>query len=241
MSLSYVRMMHKAAALIACALAACGSERGAAETTRSANAVNGESSARAPLVPASTRRPGRDACPLGIPTSNLSAQELEQGAALLFTTRGDVQALRSAVASLAPLPGLPAARLDKVQNGIRLVFDTASASETPKLQAAVSQHARELAKRCLLIPRAPEEDESEEERTAAPPPTLPRMPSTPAPRAPSKPAADAGTGASKPERADAGAPPSKPAPPDSGSEKIKPERPAERVDAGHVPDAAPRP
>jgi hypothetical protein len=225
--------------LVACALAACGSERSAAEATRSASA--GESSSRAPLVPASTERTGRDACPLDIPISSLIAQELDQGAALLFTTRGDVEALRRAVASLAPLPGLPAPRLDKVENGIRLVFEATSASDTPKLQAAVSQHARDLVKRCLLIPRAPEEDESEEERAPSPPPPRPRMPSSPAPRAPSKPPADAGTSASKPERADAAAPPAKPAPPDSGPQKIKTERPAEKLDAGHLPDASPRP
>jgi hypothetical protein len=132
----------------------------------------------------------RSACPSQTPDTKLSVQDTELGAALVFRTTGDVEALRRGVADWILSPALPSGppRRDRIASGIRLVFDARDDGQLSALRTALRAHAEQLGRRCgLVLTEASEPEETEEQ---PPPPSPP-----PAAPAPPEAAADAGSAA----------------------------------------------
>jgi hypothetical protein len=116
----------------------------------------------APVAPVAPARP--EGCPP--PDTRVGAQEVEAGAALVFTTPEDIADLRRDVANVM-LPGAPAGeppRFDNIHHGVRVVFETEKESDVGELRRRVHEHTRQLAARCDLLIGLPEEVSAKAER-----------------------------------------------------------------------------
>jgi hypothetical protein len=99
-------------------------------------------------------------CPARTKDTHVIAQDIEGGAALVFTTPDDAAGLRRRVDAL-PLPTTLEnrdPRPDNIQNGVRVLFDASDPSEASALRRTLDGFARDLAERCgltLAPPKAP--------------------------------------------------------------------------------------
>jgi hypothetical protein len=82
---------------------------------------------------------------------------IDRGAALVFTTKDDVVALRERVSRLHTTSMVQDThhRFDKVQHGVRVIFEVERGHEVPSVQQHVVQHARDMAQLCGLLLLAP--------------------------------------------------------------------------------------
>lgn len=101
--------------------------------------------------------PGED-CPMEVQGAMISAQDIEGGAALVLTTTGDVDQLRSRVAEMAEMHNQPHARMaehaemppsearvENVEGGARIIFTPQDQSDLAPLRAEVRSHAQQIA------------------------------------------------------------------------------------------------
>ena len=140
--------------------------------------------------------------------SRLGVEELDAGAAMVFTASDEFEELRNRAAATA-LTGAPPneMRLDNIFRGVRVVFEAASPEAVPELQRRVKSQVERTIERCGITPAPPEEASPD----AAPPTDHSKKKPVHAPSA--KP------GAVKPPGK---APAAKPAPKPVGKPKAKP-------------------
>lgn len=139
-------------------LASCGSRQDRAP-------VSGQGQAGVPVGQQQGmqgQQPGMQAagCPMEVQGAMISAQDIEEGAALVLTTQGDVQQLRSQVAQMADRHNqrhagmghgqhakLPpsTARVEEVQDGARIIFTPQDQNDLAPLRAEVRRHAQQMA------------------------------------------------------------------------------------------------
>jgi hypothetical protein len=148
----------------------CESRRSTGDRARSALSVAQNTERVAKLEPASGPALPSQLCPTNTADTNVRAQELEHGAALVFTTYGDVETLRRGVAVLKPPPALPStrSRLDKIPNGMRLVYETRTHEQIATVRATVRRHTQHLAMSCGLVLGEARIAETEEQEPSAP-------------------------------------------------------------------------
>ena len=119
-----------------------------------------------PPVALETQRELRDLCPMEVPDATVRAEDIEIGAALVFTTSGiyggDIADLRRRVREMADIHNhyrdwmiarmpdsakLPPAKrhVDDMPNGARIVFEPAGESEMAELRERVRTEAQRIA------------------------------------------------------------------------------------------------
>ncbi len=120
-----------------------------------------------------------DSCPMAVEGTSARAEDVEGGAAMAFTTAGDVAELRRRVAHMADMHeqhhgeghgakmgggtdkdamggGMvmpPAtARTEEIEGGVRLVFTPKDPADLPKLREHAHQHAEKMASgQCAMM------------------------------------------------------------------------------------------
>jgi hypothetical protein len=109
-----------------------------------------------------------DACAVRSAETTVRAQIVDRGAALVFTTSDDVGTLRERVSALSVPAFLRSThhRFDKIQDGVRLVFEAEGGQEVAAVQQDVVRHAREMAKSCGLVLAAPTDWNVEQQQRA---------------------------------------------------------------------------
>jgi hypothetical protein len=130
------------------------------------------------LEPAySTERP-RGTCRAETPEASLDVEDVNRGAALVFTTSEDVRELRERVIALPSSPTIRVdrGRSDNIPRGVRLIFEAQPGENVEALRRALRVRAKELAEQCVFTFGRQVEPVSE---ISTPPPTA--KPSTPAP------------------------------------------------------------
>lgn len=182
----------------------CAATQPARELPRTRQAVSRppfvEPTALAP-APRSVSRDRRE-CPADDPAARVIAEQVDSGAALVFTSPDNAADLRRRVVDL-PLPtAAQRAELstDNIRNGIRLVFKTTEAGDVPDLRDTLDRYAEQIADRCgltLAPPKEPKARTRKAEATKKPPPkvetsstvvvTAPQKTSAPAKTPPAKP------------------------------------------------------
>lgn len=131
-----------------------------------------------PPVAITTQRALQDRCPMEVPDATVRAEDIETGAALVFTTSGiyggDIADLRRRVREMADLHNhyrdwmlarmpdramLPPARrhIDDVPRGARIVFEPGDESGMLELRARVHVEAKRIAAGIcpIAMPRDP--------------------------------------------------------------------------------------
>jgi hypothetical protein len=153
---------------------------GAAACAASAPDRQGPRAATAPRV-VSLDTVIHDMCPLHVGAATVRAEELELGAALVFTTPGDVAELRRRVRLMADMDdrnrdaiatrlpegtALPPARrmLGDVEGGAQILFHAPHAGALDELRASVAAQAASIADGAcpVAMPRAPAPAEGDE-------------------------------------------------------------------------------
>jgi outer membrane biosynthesis protein TonB len=107
-------------------------------------------------------------CTVRSAETTVRAQIVDRGAALVFTTSDDVGTLRENVSALSVPAFLHSTdhRFDKIQDGVRLVFEAEGGQEVAALQQGVVRHAREMAKSCGFFLAAPTDWNVEQQQLA---------------------------------------------------------------------------
>jgi hypothetical protein len=148
------------------------------------------------LEPASKTVRPRGTCGAETAEASLAVEDVNRGAALVFTTVEDVRELRERVIALplSPTIRLDRARSDNIPRGVRLVFEPAPGENVESLRRALRARAKELAGQCAFTLGA----------RAEPPAEIPtakpaEKPSTPAPAPIEAPPAKTEKEAAKPE------------------------------------------
>ena len=144
-----------------------------------------------------TARP-RGTCVAETAEASLAVEDVNHGAALVFTTSEDVRELRQRVIALPPSPTirLHRARSDNIPRGVRLVFEAAPGEIVESLRRALRARAKELAEQCAFTFGLRAERVAE---IPTPPPAEKR--STPAPEPIEAPPTKTENDAAKPEPA----------------------------------------
>jgi hypothetical protein len=117
----------------------------------------------------------RVTCPARTSDTTVSIQEVGRGAALVFTTSGQVVTLRERVANLIVPAAIRSAppRLDNVHGGVRLVFETEATADVDVLRRGVREHAGHIAQTCgLVFVRSADANAHDARAEESPPPTL---------------------------------------------------------------------
>jgi hypothetical protein len=136
--------------------AGCGSRPPVNEPQRASHPPPPVDPSRPP--PASVAANGNHgACAVRDADTKVRAQMIDRGAALVFTTSDDVAHLRDRAAYVSVPASLTnvAPRLDKIQYGVRLVFEVESSDDVPMVRRGIREHARQIAKTCGLVLAAP--------------------------------------------------------------------------------------
>jgi hypothetical protein len=151
--------------------AACGSNPQVGQPTRISRSpsppINPTTASTSPVA-ASTATGQHDACAVRDADTKVGAQMVDRGAALVFTTSDDVANLRdraayvSVPASLANVPP----RVDKIQYGVRVIFEVETSGDVPMVRRGIREHARQIAKTCGLVLAAPTDWTAEQRRRA---------------------------------------------------------------------------
>ena len=115
------------------------------------------SSPPTPRIDGRTTAQRAPACAAESAETTVRAQIVDRGAALVFTTSDDVGRLRERVSALSVPASLDSAhhRIDKIQDGVRLVFEAEGSQRVAVVQQDVVRHAREMAQSCGLVLGAP--------------------------------------------------------------------------------------
>jgi hypothetical protein len=111
---------------------------------------------------------GTHACAARSAEATVRAQMIDRGAALVFTAQDDVGALRERVSALSVPAFLLSShrRIDKIHDGVRLVFEAEGSQKVEAVQQDVVRHAREMAKTCGLVLAAPTDWSIEQQERA---------------------------------------------------------------------------
>jgi hypothetical protein len=106
----------------------------------------------ASLEPSSRTERPRGMCTAETAEASLAVEDVNRGAALVFTTSEDVRELRQRVIALPPSPiiRVDGPRSDNVPRGVRLVFEAAPGENVESLRRAVRARAKDLAEQCAF-------------------------------------------------------------------------------------------
>jgi hypothetical protein len=126
------------------------------------------SSQPSPRIDGHTTAERAPACAAESAETTVRAQIVDRGAALVFTTSDDVGRLRERVSALSVPAFLESAhhRIDRIQDGVRLVFEAEGSQQVAVVQQNVVRHASEMAQSCGLVLGAPT-DWNDEQRQRA--------------------------------------------------------------------------
>lgn len=148
----------------------CGGVRNTAAQSASSRTVPRDQShdlspARPPV--ASSLPASRTSCPADTANTRVSSEDVTSGAALVFSTSERVADLRARVAEWPTPERLKNtdSHLDKIHNGVRVVFVAGDKNAVASLQQSVHEEARAIARRCGLVLAPPAENDSAPEQS----------------------------------------------------------------------------
>jgi hypothetical protein len=175
-------------------------------------------------VPPAPATPGDTSCGLRASDARVGAQDVDRGAALVFTTSDDVAWLRRRVSDLEVPDSLERAesRSDNIHGGVRLVFEAGALGDVATVRREVRAHAKQMAKTCGLVLAAPRDRTAERAERAETPAARPKADAKPGRTSPAPTKADKPKPKKAPPKSDA-KPKPKPADTPKAKEKPKPD------------------